>query len=506
MSSGTILPAQPRQAIDKTGTLHSLLRTVNVIEEENRDGSESPAWVGGFNFQPESCNEALVWNPCQTPAGQLVRVRGPVDGNGEFVVSQFDPTIPVEITLNDLGAGLYDIIIEDPGQSNIASDPAGGPNDTNGLLEQCLVTAADPDAIFHIEFELNGGGNVPAGVYVLDIPVSQVVGAIVYTPSGGGTQATVSIDTNLGFTTALLQNITAQLIDDLTGTYGNPVTLGVVPSATEILVREVRCDSVAAAPANLKTISDSPELVSYAPYQIYTTVRCRRYEEGADPDFDRKANNELQIGTTKAVECELWDGALNGAANPFCLDPNPSLVGEVGLTQILSPILNATAGTGEVAPVSPGKALASLIQALGNCGPGARGVIHAPLFVGNAWNATDVLNRNGQILETAVAGHPVVIGAGYSGSAPLAYRSLAAANGFVAQPDNTAWAYATGTVQVLVTPPRPIAFDNPQVGSAHSQQSTVLENRTTVIFEREGAAVWDLCCTFAVLVDMCGEF
>lgn len=504
--SGTILPLQPRQAIDKTGTLHSLLRTVTVLEEENREGADSPAWVGGFNFQPESCNESLLWSPCQAPAGSPVRVRGPVDAaSGDFIVSQFDANAPIEITLNDVGGGLYNVVIDDPAQSNIVSDPAGALNNSDGLVEQCIgaTSTAGVDAIFHIEFELNGGGNVPAGVFVLDIPVSQIPGGIVYANSGTGSAATFTVDTNFGFTTQGLPNITAQLIDALINVYGNPVTLGIIPSATEITVREVRCDNVAAAPANQKTVEDPSEIVEYAPYQVYTSVRCRRYAEGEDPEFDRKATNQLLLGTTKAVECELWDGALHGAVNPFCVVPNPSLVGAVGLGQILSPPTNPTAPTGQVSPLAPAEALASLIQALANCGAGIRGTIHATPFVASHWYSDDVIRTVGTNLETAIAGHPVVVGAGYSGSAPLAYRSLAAANGFPAAPDNTAWAYATGTVQVLLTAPRPIAFENPQVGSAHSQQSQVDENRTTVIFEREAAAVWDLCCTFAVLVDLC---
>lgn len=209
------------------------------------------------------------------------------------------------------------------------------------------------------------------------------------------------------------------------------------------------------------------------------------------------AKAALSAGTPQAVEAIFW-GPNSGTplADLFTEDGgNFSLSGSTPLVtgydaDSCNGILNRDSLSSNVTALSPKQALLALTQALGNCGLGARGIIHAPVYLAEDW-ASDGLARLSDRddvaspLITNVRGDYVVGGSGYPGLGPAAHPLHEPADGY-------AWAYASGPVAVMLSEPR-------------EQETTLIDNRTNlhkIIVERTVAIAADTSCLFAVYVDV----
>lgn len=198
-----------------------------------------------------------------------------------------------------------------------------------------------------------------------------------------------------------------------------------------------------------------------------------------EEDYQGKALRALERGKSKAIECEFW----TGAHNPL----NPSLVR--GTPNDDDHVLNP-GGAATPTAVSPGIALMLLAQALANCGSGGRGMIHATPALAERWASFLTIGTEDGLLVTLSRGDIVVSGTGYPGTGPL---------GQPPPGPNEAWAYATGIVDIRLGDPELIP-DN--------LEEAIERSTNTVTFRGEctAAAADDLCCRFAVLVDLCGGF
>jgi len=215
--------------------------------------------------------------------------------------------------------------------------------------------------------------------------------------------------------------------------------------------------------------------VDYSPYQIVVPFQCSTFGM-MGMDYQAIAMDRLDSVQYKALEYELW----NGNADPT----NPSLVRTTPNDDLH--ILNP-GGAAAPTPVAPALALSSWLRRWPNCSAGGRGMIHATPALVERWvNLYDALS-DGTRLVTIGRGDVIVNGAGYSGNGPLGQPS---------PPDGTVWAYATGPVDIRMGDkemyPKDIA------GALDRSTNTVVYRA-----ERTASAVFDPCCTFAILVDVC---
>jgi hypothetical protein len=177
-------------------------------------------------------------------------------------------------------------------------------------------------------------------------------------------------------------------------------------------------------------------------------------------------SEKLTLGEGRAIEREFWTGA-NGI-NPHLAD-----------------VLDTTILAGGL-PVSPVAGLAALEGALGECFGGI-GLIHAPRGAIPALQASTLIERSGQRIQTTPLSTGVVAGGGYPGSAP---DGTAAAAG-------QSWLFATGPVTLRRTP---IEF----VGASAADWTKRDTNDAILIAERTYVVTLEDCCKFAVLVDLNG--
>lgn len=240
----------------------------------------------------------------------------------------------------------------------------------------------------------------------------------------------------------------------------------------------------------------NPPYANYHSFVLTYSTHCNVVPSQID-DQVKLAKDALTAGTPQAVESIFWgpnnDGPL---AELFTEDGgNFSLSGSTPLVtgydaDSCNGILNRNSIGSDVTALSPKQALLALTQALGNCGLGARGMIHAPVYLAEDW-ASDRLVRLADSddvtspLITNVRGDYVVGGSGYSGVGPAAHPLHEPADGY-------AWAYATGPVGVLLSEPE-------------ERETTLIDNRTNlhkIIVERTVAIAADTSCLFAVYVDV----
>lgn len=227
-------------------------------------------------------------------------------------------------------------------------------------------------------------------------------------------------------------------------------------------------------------------------YSTHCMVNPSRLEEEV-----QLAKDALSAGTPQAIESIFWGPNSDGPlADLFSEDGgNFSLSGSTPLVtgydaDSCNGILNRNPVGGDITALSPKQALLALTQALGNCGLGARGIIHAPVYLAEDWASEQLARLSepadvGSPLITNVRGDYVVGGSGYSGSGPVAHPLATPADGY-------AWAYASGPVSVLLSEPE-------------EQDTTLIDNRTNlhrIIVERTVAIAADTSCLFAVYVDV----
>lgn len=209
------------------------------------------------------------------------------------------------------------------------------------------------------------------------------------------------------------------------------------------------------------------------------------------------AKAALVAGTGQAVEAIFWgsnsDGPLAGLyapeGNNFSLSSSTPLVTGFAPNTCSGIINRDPTGSGIVA-YTPKQALLALTQALGNCALGARGVLHAPVYLAEDWAERGLIRLSDPADTTSnfmtnIRGDLVAGGSGYSGTGPAGHPLETPADGY-------AWAYATGPVGVLLSEPE-------------SQETTVIDNSTNlyrIIVERTVAIAANSACLFAAYVDV----
>lgn len=197
------------------------------------------------------------------------------------------------------------------------------------------------------------------------------------------------------------------------------------------------------------------------PFVIETEFHCDA-QGFSVVDFAGRARRQLEAGTPKALEYELWTGTLKPG--------NPNLA--TGATVI---------GGGAAFPVNIGLSL--LGQALANCAHGGVGVIHAPPWIVESWIADYRVKENGNRLQTIVRGDLIAAGAGYPGTGP----------GGIMPGNLESWAYATGPLQHRLGEPQLFPQTLPE---ALDKKHNDIEYRA----ERHAAVNFDPCCHFAILL------
>jgi len=227
---------------------------------------------------------------------------------------------------------------------------------------------------------------------------------------------------------------------------------------------------------NKKSYDGNQDEVDYEPFIIEVPYTCSTFGFQA-ADYEKRARRQLMATMHKALENEFWTGSINPT--------NLSLVGSTPNDD--AHILNPGGAAAPVA-VSPGVALMLLSQALANCGSGGRGMIHATPATVERWiNLTNV-RCDDKLIQTCSRGDIIVNGSGYPGTGP---------EGQPAPGPNEVWAYATGMVNIRLGDPEvyPKEF-----AEAIDRKTNTVTYRGEIV----ASAVHDLCCSFAVLIDLCG--
>lgn len=201
----------------------------------------------------------------------------------------------------------------------------------------------------------------------------------------------------------------------------------------------------------------------YEPFTLESPFECS--STGLDSlDYAGRARDQLAAATSQALERELWTGTLLPAnqhlASPAAVDLTP--------------------GAGAV---SPTRGISILNQAIAQCGPGGRGMIHTPVLPASLASGTGDIFDEGEILLTTVKHNVVVPGGGYPGTGP---------NG-AAPPAGETWMYGTGPVYIRLDD---ITVTPDTIAEALDRKQNIVNYRA----ERIGATYWDGCCHFAVRV------
>lgn len=192
-----------------------------------------------------------------------------------------------------------------------------------------------------------------------------------------------------------------------------------------------------------------------------------------------RITRQLEGITQKAIEAELWDGAIRigqSHNNKALVDPAAT-------------ILNS--GTALAAK----KALALLEYYIGSASPaGEQGVIHMTRDVAILLASDSQLlfhDKNTEHLQT-ITGTPVIIGSGYSGAGPTD------AAGSTENPSDTnKWMYATGQVKVYLGKPDVV---NDSIAQGYAVSGNQNDVRLKAI--RPAAVYFDTSIHLAVRVDL----
>ncbi len=235
---------------------------------------------------------------------------------------------------------------------------------------------------------------------------------------------------------------------------------------------------------------------TYNTYQLVYTTHCQALPKSMDANIEA-ALHALEVGTGQAVEAVFWGPGTGGPLEDmmYPTGANFSLSGNTPLITgydagSCNGILNPFATGVDIVAMSPKQALLALTQALSNCAFGARGILHAPVYVAEDWagqklirliDDDDITSK----LVTNVRGDYIAGGSGYSGQGPIGHPLEIPADGF-------AWAYATGPVGVLLSEPT-------------VKETTIVDhtnNLHKIIVERTVAIAANSTCLFAAYVDV----
>jgi len=191
-------------------------------------------------------------------------------------------------------------------------------------------------------------------------------------------------------------------------------------------------------------------------------------------DRIKRISDQLEGITQKAIEAELWDGAVRkGEGHP-----------NVALSDSSATILNS--GTA----LSAERALALLEFKIGEASQaGEQGVIHITRDVASLLRNRLELDEDSKTIRTR-QGTTVVIGSGYSGAGPDEATGATAT-------DSNKWIYATGTVRTYVGD---VDVVNDNLAQAYDVSGNQNDMRLKAI--RPAAVYFDTSIHLAVRVDL----
>ena len=192
-------------------------------------------------------------------------------------------------------------------------------------------------------------------------------------------------------------------------------------------------------------------------------------------DRFERISQQIEGVTQKAVEQELWDGAIREGESHD----------NIALSAASATILNS--GTA----ISAAKALALLDFKIGSTSPcGEQGIIHMTRDIAGLLSASYMLfHREDGRIET-ISGTPVIIGSGYSGTGPTGATGATAT-------DANKWMYGTGTVEVYVGK---VDVVNDNNGQAYDVSGNQNDMRLKAI--RPAAVYFDTSIHLAIRVDL----
>lgn len=223
------------------------------------------------------------------------------------------------------------------------------------------------------------------------------------------------------------------------------------------------------------TLEGPPGLVQWTPFLLRANDQASTFGFEAH-DYVNRAMRRLDVGSAKALEAELWSGALaqaQGWPNRFLAASTTASAGW-GFVN-----LNDTYAEAGSTP-SLNKAFDLLEQYLADQGVGARGMIHCRV---EALPHLLTIRRVGNYILTA-RDTVVVPGTGYPNTGP----------GGTAPATGKTWMFATGMTEVRLGPittfPDP-AQDGPDWLIKATSKAV---NLITVRAERVGLVSWDGFC------------
>jgi hypothetical protein len=192
-------------------------------------------------------------------------------------------------------------------------------------------------------------------------------------------------------------------------------------------------------------------------------------------DRFERISRQIEGITQKAVEQELWDGAIREGESHD----------NIALSAATATILNS--GTA----ISAYKALALLDFKIGSTSPcGEQGVIHMTRDVAGLLSASYMLFHKEDGRVETVSGTPVIIGSGYSGTGPTGATGATAT-------DANKWMYGTGTVELYLGDVDVVNDNNGQAYDVNGNQNDM---RLKAI--RPAAVYFDTSVHLAIRVDL----
>lgn len=240
----------------------------------------------------------------------------------------------------------------------------------------------------------------------------------------------------------------------------------------------------------------------YQPFFIELASECSAVVD-ATLDIQARAERQLEAITPLALEEEFWDGLLR-PSNLSLRRSTPAVSAYNGQgpdhddeddgsplahNRLRSGILNPSFVNGStLTAVTPAVALRLLTLGLARSEVPAKGMIHAPAPLVEAWDAAGMLEKDGPRLITKSRGDIVVAYSGGSWSGPHGLGNDGNAD------VDTHWAFATDMVEYRLTSPEAL----------ERTKSEAWERRTGRMrfrIERVAAITTDLSSLFAVKVD-----
>jgi hypothetical protein len=192
-------------------------------------------------------------------------------------------------------------------------------------------------------------------------------------------------------------------------------------------------------------------------------------------DRFERISRQIEGITQKAVEQELWDGAVREGESHD----------NIALSAASATILNSGTAMGAA------KAWALLEFKIGSTTPcGEQGVIHMTRDIAGLLSASYMLfHREDGRVET-ISGTPVIIGSGYSGTGPTGATGATATDG-------NKWMYGTGTVELYIGEVDVVNDNNGQAYDVNGNQNDM---RLKAI--RPAAVYFDTSIHLAIRVNL----